>query len=90
MAYALRAEAQNRDVDYSYAIENLSRSLKARPDSPETLFNRAVVNERMFLYDDAVKDWQHYLDLDTSGAWRQEAQRRLADLEQKKKPARQP
>ena len=90
IAYALRAEAQDRDVAYGYAIENLSRSLKAKPDSLEALFNRAAVYERMSLYDDAVKDWRHYLDLDKSGAWRQEAQRRLAELEQKKKPVRQP
>lgn len=90
MAYALRAESQNRDVDYGYAIENLGRSLKAKPDSPEALFNRAVVYERMYLYDDAAKDWRRYLDLDTAGAWRQEAQERLAGLEQKKKSVKQP
>jgi tetratricopeptide (TPR) repeat protein len=90
VAYALRAEAQHRDVDYGYAIENLSRSLKAKPNSPEALFNRAVVYERMYLYDEAAKEWRRYLELDTAGAWSQEAQRRLAGLEQKKKSGRQP
>ena len=90
VAYALRAEVQNRDVNYGYAIEYLERSLKAKPNVPETIFNRAVVFEQMFLYDDAIREWRHYLELDPAGAWRQEAKRRLADLEQKKKPARQP
>ena len=90
MAYALRAEASNRDVDYGYAIEYLGRSLKAKPNSPEVIFNRAVVYERMYLYEDAIREWRHYLELDTSGSWRVEAQRRLAELEQKKSPAGSP
>jgi tetratricopeptide (TPR) repeat protein len=90
VAYALRAEAQKRDVDYGYAIEYLGRSLKAKPNAPEAIFNRAVVYEQMFLYDQAIREWRHYLELDPSGGWREEAQSRLSELEQKKKPARQP
>lgn len=85
MAYALRAEAQSRDVDYGYAIEYLERSLKAKPNAPEAVFNRALVYERMFLYDDAEREWRRYRTLEPDGAWREEAQRRLADVEQKKK-----
>ena len=44
MAYALRAEAQDRAVDYGSAIEYLGRSLKAQPDSPEALLPRASVS----------------------------------------------
>jgi CHAT domain-containing protein len=84
-AYALRAETQNRAVDYGYAIEYLSRSLKARPDSPEALFNRAVVYERMYLYDDGAREWRRFLEVERSSAWREEAGRRLNELEQKRK-----
>ena len=90
MAYALRAEAQHREVDYNSAIEDLGRSLKAKPNSMEALFNRAFVYERMYLYDDALRDWRRYLDLDKAGAWREEAQRHLADIEQKRRSGRQP
>jgi CHAT domain-containing protein len=83
-AYAVRAETQNRAVDYGYAIEYLSRSLKTRPDSPEAIFNRAVVYQRMYLYEDAVHEWRRYLDVDRSRAWREEAQHRLKELEQKR------
>jgi tetratricopeptide (TPR) repeat protein len=86
MAYALRADAQNRAVDYGFAIDYLRRSLKAKPDSLTAVFNLAVVYERMYLYPDAIEQWRHYLDLDKSGDWNKEAQRRLAELEQKKKP----
>ncbi len=85
MAYALRAEAQDRAVDYGQAIEQLSRALKAKPNFPEAIFNRAVVYERMYLFEEALKEWRHYLDLDPRGGWAEEARRRLADIEQKKK-----
>jgi CHAT domain-containing protein len=85
VAYALRAESQNRAVDYGYAIEYLSRSLKAKPDSPEVLFNRAVVYERMYLYEDGVREWRRFLEVERSSAWREEAGRRLNELEQKRK-----
>ena len=83
-AYALRSEAENRDVDYGYAIEYMGRSLKAKPFFPEVVFNRAVVYERMYLFEDAVRDWQRYLEMDPAGAWTAEAHRRLADLQRKK------
>jgi tetratricopeptide (TPR) repeat protein len=90
IAYALRAEALNRDVDYRFAIENLMRSLKAKPDVAAVVFNLALVYEREYLYPAAIEQWRHYLDLDKSGDWNQEAQRRLAELEQKKKPGPTP
>src|SRR5262249_34410872 len=64
-------------------IDTLWRYLRAKPDSPVALFNRAVVYERMFLFDDAVKDWEHYLKLDPSGGWAQEARGRKQAIDQK-------
>jgi cytochrome c-type biogenesis protein CcmH/NrfG len=91
MAYALKAEtSSNRDIDYGFAIDYLRQSLKAKPDDPIALFNSAVVNEQLFLYDAAIRDWQHYLDLDKAGPWRKEAADRLALVEQKKKSGRTP
>ncbi|MBI3681957.1 MAG: CHAT domain-containing protein [Acidobacteria bacterium] len=84
MAYALRAEAENRPIDYGTAIEYLSRALKARPVFAEAVFNRALVYEIMFLYEEATREWQRYLDLDTGGGWADEARHRLKGLEQKK------
>jgi len=89
MAYALRAEARNRDVDYGYAIDYLERSLRAKPNAPVAVFNRAVVYERMLLYEDAAHEWGRFLTMEPDGAWKSEAQRRLAEVEQKKKPERQ-
>jgi tetratricopeptide (TPR) repeat protein len=89
MAYALRAEADRRDLDYAYAIDALSRSLKVRPNSPATVFNRAIVYERMHLNEEAAQEWRHYLALDPSGAWHDEAQRRFGELDAKKNSDRQ-
>jgi hypothetical protein len=87
-AYALRAEADLRDVDYAYAIEYLGRSLKARPNSPVTVFNRAIVYERMHLNDEAAQEWRRYLEMDRAGEWHNDAQRRLSQLESKKNSGR--
>jgi tetratricopeptide (TPR) repeat protein len=89
-AYALRADGQNRAVDYGYAIDYLIRSLQKRPNSAEVVFNLALVYERMNSYENAIDEWQRYLTLDPRGAWSEDARRRLADLEQKKKSVRQP
>jgi tetratricopeptide (TPR) repeat protein len=90
MAYALQAKAPNQDRDYAYAMEYLEQSLKARPNAPEPVFNLALVFEQMLQYDNAIREWRHYLELDPAGGWREEAQRHLAELEQKKKPGKQP
>jgi len=89
-AYALRGDEQNRAVDYGYAIEYLNRSLQRKPNSTEAVFNLALVYERMNSYENAIGEWRQYLKLDPAGAWREDAQRRLAELEQKKKSGSKP
>jgi len=84
MAYALRGEAQNRAADYTLALEYLGRALQSRPDFAEAIFNRALVYERMSLWDEAAREWRRYLDLDKAGAWREEALLRLRDLDAKR------
>ena len=56
-AHFQRAEVEHRPIDYGNAIEELSKALAKRPDDPVSLFNRAIIYERMFLYDNAAKDW---------------------------------
>jgi tetratricopeptide (TPR) repeat protein len=80
IAYALSAETQNRSADYARAAQVLVRSLAAKPDNPAAVFNLALVYQRMNLYSDAERQWRRYLALDTAGAWRLEAQARLAQV----------
>jgi hypothetical protein len=34
----------------------------------------------MYAYNQAIRDWEHYLRVDASGDWAAEAQRRLSEL----------
>jgi CHAT domain-containing protein/cytochrome c-type biogenesis protein CcmH/NrfG len=85
IAYFERAERENRPLDYGNAIELLGKALARGPDDPVALFNRALAYERMFMVEQAIEDWQHYLRVDPRGGWAAEAERHLKDLEEKKK-----
>jgi CHAT domain-containing protein/tetratricopeptide (TPR) repeat protein len=82
-AYFQRAEAQDRAIDYGEAIELLGESLAKQPDDPVALYNRAIACEKMFLYQQAIEDWEHYLRVDPTGAWAEEAKKILASLREK-------
>lgn len=82
-AYFLRAESTDRAIDYGNAIEVLGEALAKSPDDPTALFNRALACERMFLYTQAVDDWEHYLRIDPQGGWSEEARKRLVALKQR-------
>lgn len=72
-AYYLRAEKENRPSDYGSAIEQFSRALSYDPGDAVSLFNRAFAEERLLLYEQAMEDWEHYLQLDPKGDWANEA-----------------
>ncbi len=82
-AYFVRAEAADRAIDYGNAIESLSRALAKSPDDLVALFNRALACERMFLYTQAVDDWEHYLRIDPQGDWAEDARKHLAAVKKK-------
>src|SRR5215213_866706 len=71
------------------ALENLNKAVGINPNSLEALFNRALCEEQMMLYAQAENDWLAYLKLDSQSPWAEEARRRLAALEEKKKRASQ-
>ena len=79
-AYFARAEATGQAVDYGRAVDNLGKVLAASPNDSLALFNRAICEERMFLYDDAVADWEHFLKAEPDPAWREEGRQWLDDL----------
>ncbi len=82
-AYFLRAESADRPIDYGNAIESLGKALSKSPDDPVALFNRALACERMFLYTQAVDDWEHYLRVEPQGEWAEDARKRLGTLKEK-------
>jgi CHAT domain-containing protein/tetratricopeptide (TPR) repeat protein len=82
-AFFVRGEASDRPIDYRDANQYLSAALTRSPNDPIVLFNRAIAAEKMFLYDQAVGDWNHYLRMEPRGKWAEEGRIRLAALTQK-------
>jgi CHAT domain-containing protein/tetratricopeptide (TPR) repeat protein len=89
-AYFQRAEALDRAIDYGQTIDLLGRVLAKTPDDPLALFNRAIALQKMYAYNEAIRDWEHYLRLDPKGNWANEARQRLGELREKMKARDRP
>jgi CHAT domain-containing protein/tetratricopeptide (TPR) repeat protein len=85
-AYFQKAEHEDTAsaVEYGKAFESLSKSLALSPNEPVTLFNRAIVSQRLELYSQAKEDLQRYLvlDSDRNSEWHIEAASKLKDVEE--------
>ena len=66
---------------YGEAIDDLGKVLKLNPDDRVALFNRAILYQESSIPDKAIDDLHHYLLLDPTGAWADEARGRLHKLE---------
>jgi CHAT domain-containing protein len=84
-AYFQRAQQEGRSEDFGAAYESLSQALKLRPDDPVALFNRAIVAEHQFLFQQALDDWEHYLRVDPASQWMEEARNRADSIRAKLK-----
>jgi len=65
---------------YPEALASADRALRIDARSPEALFNRALILERLGLHNEARGAWQRYLDTDRSSEWANEAREHLARL----------
>jgi CHAT domain-containing protein/tetratricopeptide (TPR) repeat protein len=84
-AYFQRAQQEDRKEDFGAAFEYLSQVLKLHPDDAVALFNRAIVSEHLFLYQQALDDWEHYLGVDAGSEWAGEARNRANAVREKLK-----
>jgi len=84
-AYFQRAQQDDRPEDSGVAYKYLSQALSLRPDDPVALFNRAIIAEHQFLYHQALDDWEHYLRVDPSSQWAEEAGDRANAVREKLK-----
>ncbi len=84
-AYFQRAQQEDKKDDLGAAYEYLSHALKLHPDDPVALFNRAIVSEHLFLYQQALDDWEHYLRVDPGSPWAEEARNRANAVREKLK-----
>lgn len=75
LAAALHETAM-RDNAPELLAESLAasdRALSLQPQSPEALFNRAIVIDHLGLRDDAREAWDRYLAIDSTSEWADEA-----------------
>jgi CHAT domain-containing protein/cytochrome c-type biogenesis protein CcmH/NrfG len=84
-AYIQRADrGSNSASDYGQAIQYLGQVLQQEPDNKVALFNRAIAEERAQFFEEATKDWQKYLQIDSQSGWADEARQRLNNLQEKR------
>jgi CHAT domain-containing protein/tetratricopeptide (TPR) repeat protein len=80
---AARFTAGTRTDDASQlasALAAADEALRIDPASPEALFNRALIVERLGLRQQARAAWERYLAVDATSDWAREARERLAAL----------
>src|SRR5260370_28353953 len=86
------AESEGHDELYITALGHLDEVMRAKPDDPISLFNRAILYERIGSLPLAIEDWEHYLRLDPQRDWAsQEVRQRLDRLKRlmKSRPSAQ-
>jgi len=79
------AQELRRKRDFADAANYLRLALHEAPDDPIALFNGALACEALHFYHCAVENWTHYLVVDRTGGWAEEAQRRLDEVKPKLK-----
>jgi tetratricopeptide (TPR) repeat protein len=83
-----KAQAENNAPDYAAAADLLSKVIQRNPTDQIAIFNRALILERLFLFDQAVADWEQYLRIDSSGGWASEARQHLENVKHKQQEKR--
>ena len=66
------------------SLEYLNKALGLDNALLEALFNKALAEQDMLMYDQAEQDWREYLKRDSSSPWSAEARKYLKLLEERK------
>lgn len=80
-----RQEEGKAAEDFARGLTPLDRALTLDPTLSDALFNRALLYENLLLDVKAEEAWRAYLAKDSSSPWAEEARRRLARLEEKRR-----
>lgn len=80
-----RQEKGKAGEDFGRAVEQFDRAIKLDPALADALFNRALVYEELLLDAQAEETWRAYLAKDATSPWAEEARRRLARLEERRR-----
>ena len=79
-AYFMRAEKEDSAIDYGHAMDLLGKVLAASPDDPVALFNRALTEDRLLLYNDEIADWTRFIEVEKDSGWLSEGRGKLAEV----------
>jgi CHAT domain-containing protein len=82
-AYFERGQSEDQPQDFTKALDLLGEALQQNPNSPILIFNHAIVEESLQLYDQARADWDRFLELEPTGSWANEARSRRDQVLQK-------
>src|SRR4029079_557817 len=83
--YESKEERGKSLEQYSKSVEQLNRAVELEATLLEALFNRAICHEYMMLPpEQCEKDWQQYLEKDSTSKWADEAKRRIEELKTRK------
>jgi CHAT domain-containing protein/tetratricopeptide (TPR) repeat protein len=83
-AYFQRGEQNNSALDYAYALEKLGQALRQRPNDATSLFNRAILHEKLHQYESAIADFEACLQLEADSGWKAEVQGKLNEIRNRK------
>ncbi|MBZ5667296.1 MAG: CHAT domain-containing protein [Acidobacteriia bacterium] len=82
-AYFQRGGSLNRPDDDGRTVDILGKVLAANPANEVARFNYAIALERISLYQQAIEQWQTFLNSYPTSAWAGEARIRLSQLQEK-------
>lgn len=81
-----KAEIEHDPQSYGQVVELLGKTLQKAPDDPVALFNQALACEKLYMYECASGDYEHFLKIDGHSGWSAEAREHLNRIKEKKTP----
>lgn len=79
-AYIERVRHDQVAEETPKALTATALAVRAQPDAPAVLFNRAVALEAAHLIDEALAVWRQYVNAERDAEWRAEGEHRLGVL----------
>jgi tetratricopeptide (TPR) repeat protein len=83
-----KAEIEHDPQSYGQVVDLLGKTLQKNPDDTVALFNQAVACEKLYMYECAASDYEHFLKVDPNSGWSNEAREHLKRIKEKKTPER--
>jgi CHAT domain-containing protein/tetratricopeptide (TPR) repeat protein len=80
-AYLVRAKAMNQPVDLIAALDAAERAVEQSPAYLEARFNRALAQQGLSLFAQALRGWREYVDREKDSGWSGESKSALASLQ---------